>query len=64
MWKLISDYGHWSFLDGYHIFGNVVWLMNKDEVRKYRLLDDDYNPVDINVQAYLVPCEYYPPKDA
>lgn len=55
MYKLISpiDNGRWSFLDGYHIFKNVVWLMNKSEIRKYKLINEDGNEVKIDLNTCL-----------
>ncbi len=54
MLKLVSEEGtKWSYLNGYYIFGNVVWLSNEDEARKYTLLDEDGNKIDIDVENYL-----------
>ena len=54
MYKLVSANGRWSFLNGYQIYGNVVWLSNRDEASKYTLIDDNGNKVDINVEECIV----------
>ena len=54
MWKLKSEVGKWSFLNGEMIFSNVVWLSDKEEAKKYMLIDEKGNKMDINVNDYLV----------
>lgn len=55
MFKLVSpiENGRWSFLNGYHIFSNVVWLMDKNEIAKYKLIDENDNEVNINIEDCL-----------
>lgn len=55
MYKLVSEVGtRWSFSDGYQIYGNVVWLLDKEDMWKYALIDEDGNEIDINVTECLV----------
>lgn len=55
MLKLISEEGtKWSYLDGYNIFGNVVWLLDKDDIGKYTLLDGAGNKIDVDIKNFLV----------
>ena len=55
MLKLISEEGtKWSYLDGYNIFGNVVWLLDKDDIGKYTLLDAAGNKIDVDIKNFLV----------
>ena len=55
MLKLVSEVGtRWSFLDGYQIYGNVVWLTDIEEISKYSLIDEDGNKLNVNVEDYLV----------
>lgn len=56
MYKLVSiiDSNRWSFMDGYQIYGNVVWLGDKNEMRKYKLIDENGNVLDIRNEDYLV----------
>lgn len=58
MWKLVSpkDEWKWSFLNGYHIFKNVVYLLEKDDVSKYHLIDEKGNKVDCGLEKYLEEC--------
>lgn len=58
MYKLVSDIegSRWSFMDGYHIFGKVVWLTSKDEISKYKLIDCKGNEIDIKNENFLVKC--------
>ena len=54
MLKLVSAKGRWSFLNGYQIYGNVVWLSNREEANKYTLIDENGNKLDVNVEDYIV----------
>ena len=59
MLKLVSEEGtRWSYLDGYNVFGNVVWLLDENDVLKYSLLDKDGNKLKVNNRDYLVNDEY------
>ncbi len=54
MWILYSEVGKWSFFDGYNIFGNIVWLTNKEEAKKYKLINNDGEDMNVNVKDYLI----------
>lgn len=56
MWrlKLPNDNYKWSFLNGYNIFNFSVSLLNKEEARKYKLIDENGNIIDSNVEKYLI----------
>ena len=56
MYKLVSTKAdtRWSFLDGYHIFGNIVYLMDKEEVSKYSLVDKNFKKLDVKVDDYII----------
>ena len=58
MHKLVSDIedSRWSFMDGYYIFGKVVWLTNKNETSKYKLIDRKGNVIDVKNDDFLVEC--------
>ena len=43
--KLVTDKGRWSFLDGYQIYEYVVYLLDEDDVSKYKLIDNDGNEI-------------------
>ena len=61
MHKLVSniDGSRWSYLNGYNIFGNVVWLLDLEDIGKYTLIDADGDKVDIKNEDFLVEDEYY-----
>ena len=58
MWKLVSpkEGWRWSFLDGYYIFKNVVYLMERNDMYKYKLIDENGNKIDCNLEKYLENC--------
>jgi hypothetical protein len=54
MLKLISEEGtKWSYLNGYNIFGNVVWLSDKDDIRKYTLLNEAGDKINVDIKNFL-----------
>ena len=61
MYKLVSniDGSRWSYLNGYYIFGNVVWLLDLKDIGKYTLIDADGKKIDIKNEDFLVKNEYY-----
>ena len=61
MHKLVSniDGSRWSYLNGYNIFGNVVWLLNLEDIGKYTLIDADGDKIDIKNEDFLIEDEYY-----
>lgn len=54
MLKLVSKEGHWATLDNSMIFGNVVWLMDKNDAKKYHLIDDNRNEIAFNAIDYMI----------
>ena len=59
MYKLVSNIegSRWSYLNGYYIFGNVVWL-KKENINKYTLIDANGNKIpDIENEDLLVEVE-------
>lgn len=56
MYKLVSDVGRWSFLNGHYVFGNVVWIGDLNDVSKYSLVDDNGNAMDFDVEKCLEKC--------
>lgn len=56
MYKLVSDIkgSRWSFLNGYYIFRNVVWLSNLEEVNKYTLIDENGKEIDVDINDFIV----------
>ena len=56
MYKLVSDIkgSRWSFLNGYYIFSNVVWLSSLEEVNKYTLIDENGKEIDIDINDFIV----------
>lgn len=56
MYKLVSDIkgSRWSFLNGYYIFSNVVWLSNLEEVNKYTLIDENGKEIDVDINDFIV----------
>lgn len=54
--KLVSNIEgtRWSFLDGYSVYSNVVYLMGLDDVRKYKLINENGEDLKVNVKNYLV----------
>jgi len=61
MLKLVSEVGNrWSFINGYQIYGNVVWLSKKEDIRKYSLINEKGEKIDINPENCLVNDEFYP----
>ena len=54
MLKLVSEVGRWSFMDGYQIYGNVVWLSSIDDIRKYTLIDENGEKINVNNEDLLV----------
>ena len=43
--KLKSENGKWSFLDGYQIYEYEVVLLEKNDVKKYKLIDNNGNVI-------------------
>ena len=58
MWKLVSpkEEWKWSFLDGYYIFKNVVYLMERNDIYKYKLIDENGNKIDYDLEKCLENC--------
>lgn len=56
--KLVSDKRRWSFMDKFHIYKYVVYLLDEEDVNKYTLIDDNGNVIykptvkDIVVEEY------------
>ena len=61
MHKLVSniDGSRWSYLNGYNIFGNVVWLLDLEDIGKYTLIDADGGKIDIKNKDFLVEDKRY-----
>jgi len=43
----------WSFLNGYYVFNSDVTLVDEDDVKKYKLIDEDGNVLDVPLEDYL-----------
>ena len=58
MWKLVSpkEKWRWSFLDGYYVFKNVVYLMERNDIYKYKLIDENGNKIDYDLEKCLENC--------
>ena len=56
MYKLVSDIDgtRWSYMNGYYVFGHVVWLTSKEEASKYSLIDKDGNKIDVDSKKFLI----------
>jgi len=56
MWilRLPNEKYKWSFIDGYNIFNASVFLSNKEDVRKYKLIDENGAVIDDNAEKYLI----------
>ena len=56
MHKLVSDIkgSRWSFLNGYYIFSNVVWLSSLEEANKYTLIDENGKEIDVDINDFIV----------
>ena len=54
MYKLVSDVGRWSFLNGEMIFSNVVWIDSIDEAKKYTLIDENGENMNVDTKSCLV----------
>ena len=56
MYKLVSDIkgSRWSFLNGYYIFSNVVWLSSLEEASKYTLIDENGKKIDVDINDFIV----------
>ena len=55
MLKLVSEVGtRWSFMDGYQVYGNVVWLMDREDAKNYTLIDKNGKKCNIDVNDYIV----------
>lgn len=56
MYKLVSDVkgSRWSFLNGYYIFSNVVWLSSLEEANKYTLIDENGKEIDVDISDFIV----------
>ena len=39
--KLVSEYGRWSFCNGCQYYDNVVYLVSKNDVSLYELVDEE-----------------------
>ena len=55
MWKLVSpkEEWRWSFLDGYYVFKSVVYLIERNDIYKYKLIDENGNKVDYDLERCL-----------
>jgi hypothetical protein len=55
MLKLVSEVGtRWSFMNGYQVYGNVVWLMDMEDAKNYTLIDKDGNKMNVDSNDYIV----------
>lgn len=55
MLKLVSEVGtRWSFMNGYQVYGNVVWLMDLEDAKNYTLIDKDGNKMNVDSNDYIV----------
>jgi hypothetical protein len=55
MLKLVSEVGtRWSFMNGYQVYGNVVWLMDVEDAKNYTLIDKDGNKMNVDSNDYIV----------
>ncbi len=54
--KLVIDNGHWATKDNSMIFGNVVWLCDKNDMYLYHLIDDSHNEIKLDkpIEEYIV----------
>ena len=43
-------------MNGYHVFGNVVWIGDLKEATKYALIDDKWNKLDFELENCLEKC--------
>lgn len=61
MYKLVSniDGSRWSYLDGYNIFGNVVWLLDLEDIGKYTLIDENGDKINVKNEDFLIDDGYY-----
>lgn len=53
MYKLVSDVGRWSYLNGEMVFSNVVWIGDKDEAKKYTLIDENGEKIDVDINKCI-----------
>ena len=63
MWKLVAEEGRWASLDNSMIFSNVIWISKRKEFRKWHLIDENRNEIQIDAESCLVPDQYFPPTD-
>lgn len=54
--KLVIEDGHWATKNNDMIFGNVVWLINKNEAYSYHLVDDNHQEIKLEypITHYIV----------
>lgn len=54
--KLVIEDGHWATKNNDMIFGNVVWLINKNEAYSYHLVDDNHQEIELEypITHYIV----------
>lgn len=54
--KLVIDKGRWATKDNEMIFGNIVWLCDREDVSLYHLIDEDKNEIklDKDISKYIV----------
>jgi hypothetical protein len=59
MYKLVSEIegSKWSYCDGYQIYSNIVWVGDKDDAKKYKLIDSNGKEIKINLEDYLFECQ-------
>lgn len=55
MYKLTSSIPktRWSTKDNSMIFGNVVYMSSKDDMRLYHLIDQDLNELSVSLEDCL-----------
>lgn len=54
MLKLKSKVGRWAIKDNSMIFSSVVYLVDKNDVQLYHLIDDNNNEIVIDVSSCIV----------
>lgn len=54
MLKLVSNHGRFALKDNSMIFSNVVYLVDRDDIKLYHLIDENKDEISKYVDEYLV----------
>lgn len=54
MLKLVSEKGRWATKGNEMVFGNVVWLLDREDASKYHLVDENLKEIKTDISKCVV----------